>query len=433
MDKVPESFFCTMCLKVYKDPQRMQCCGHIYCYSCVLECYKANPRPICATCRSTSFTHISVKELRRKIESLLVRCCLKGCGWIGELVCFKQHPCGIQGGSEEKKSVKKRLTKWGESLDRAVERRDINQETRSKGCSSSPGTQTSHKLFGRRDLSLQQLVSNDYCKAKTKAGIKDSFPKTSEFESRATTERKLFSKDTLTSRKVVESKRHGTPYKPEASSWNYAHVGSEKKITSEMQNCMVTERIMARGSRDLAELKLKKCEDAAAGKNSFLREFVKLQVAVDVSRVMMSRKSLVFDTMPCFQKVKDGKLVYNSKKSTLNGAIAYYKIKGTPQSKTLMIELYCTARYTPATSFRLLLCVFPKKVRYLGTFSTSRDATHIECIHLLGSETVDDSLADDLGYLLLKRWTINISSEWEYNYVAWDTVTWGLSCMVITE
>ena len=105
MDPPPDRLVCKICQLPCSKAQLSECCGHVYCQSCL---YKVKTIPgreyLCPVCRSAYFKTISHHEADRTIKELKVYCPYKrlgrgiSCAWVGALGDVNRHlrGCKIQ-------------------------------------------------------------------------------------------------------------------------------------------------------------------------------------------------------------------------------------------------------------------------------------------------------------------------------------------------
>ena len=87
---VREQSECPICLQVLRDPQKVTCCGYIYCKVCIDRVVKdGKPCPKC----NRAFSIFPYKGLRRTLGGFRVYCSNKdeGCEWVGELGDLERH------------------------------------------------------------------------------------------------------------------------------------------------------------------------------------------------------------------------------------------------------------------------------------------------------------------------------------------------------
>ena len=90
---------CSLCALIPRDPAKVDCCGFIFCRSCI-EAHSQN-NSLCPACNE-SFDKIPDNLLKRKINILEVYCVNreKGCEWSGELCRMAEHT-----GTEEREDT----------------------------------------------------------------------------------------------------------------------------------------------------------------------------------------------------------------------------------------------------------------------------------------------------------------------------------------
>ena len=90
----PNLVVCVICHLPSKDPCLSECCGHIFCRSCLQQC-KSTPHTlrVCPMCGDGRFKTVSNKQIDREVRSLYVYCTNKGigCTWQGEINNITSH------------------------------------------------------------------------------------------------------------------------------------------------------------------------------------------------------------------------------------------------------------------------------------------------------------------------------------------------------
>ena len=82
---------CPICFLVFCDPYQVECCGQVFCQTCINKVHvKKWP---CPTCNTADFSMFADKRLRLSLYAYRVRCTLekKGCQWEGELGELEKH------------------------------------------------------------------------------------------------------------------------------------------------------------------------------------------------------------------------------------------------------------------------------------------------------------------------------------------------------
>ena len=76
-----------------RDPYLSECCGHVFCKSCVERVKRRTAAAICPMCRSEDFKVFVNKQLDRITKGLCVSCTNKdkGCEWQGEMNGIDAH------------------------------------------------------------------------------------------------------------------------------------------------------------------------------------------------------------------------------------------------------------------------------------------------------------------------------------------------------
>ena len=89
---LPDRFSCVICYLPSREPYLTECCGHVFCKSC-LDRTKASEYTDCPMCNDKRLVTFSNKQLDREIRSLYMYCTNKekGCEWQGELNNINNH------------------------------------------------------------------------------------------------------------------------------------------------------------------------------------------------------------------------------------------------------------------------------------------------------------------------------------------------------
>ncbi len=186
-DAIPNIFVCTMCSRVFRDPQLMTCCGKKYCYSCVMTFYQAKPRPKCSNCNKPCFRYLPDLDMRKTIDGFRVKCInhRHGCNWEGELGSMKAHlltdECSdVQIGRTEKGSKNTSSTRRARSgssssvrstsCARASQKQKTNRDSLSSRSASGRRNNPHQKSKSVKKLSPQP-VANEGSRRDT--GIRD--------------------------------------------------------------------------------------------------------------------------------------------------------------------------------------------------------------------------------------------------------------------
>ena len=85
---------CVICHLPSKDPHLSECCGHIFCATCLQQCKTTpNVERVCPMCKDSSFNTIPNKQIDREVRSLQIHCKnkAKGCTWQGEVNDISKH------------------------------------------------------------------------------------------------------------------------------------------------------------------------------------------------------------------------------------------------------------------------------------------------------------------------------------------------------
>ena len=88
---------CVICHLPSRDPHMTECCGHVFCKSC-LDNAKATQYASCSMCKDEHFNTFCNKQINREVQSLRVYCTNKekGCEWEGEVRDISAHLDGCQ-------------------------------------------------------------------------------------------------------------------------------------------------------------------------------------------------------------------------------------------------------------------------------------------------------------------------------------------------
>ena len=91
VDAPHDRYICKICHLPSRQPYLTDCCGVIYCKSCLEQA--TNVTTACAVCRQEKFGSMINKQIDREIKSLHVYCTNKekGCEWQGELNDINKH------------------------------------------------------------------------------------------------------------------------------------------------------------------------------------------------------------------------------------------------------------------------------------------------------------------------------------------------------
>ena len=95
IDAPPDIVICKICHFASRDPYLSECCGHVFCKSCVerVKTRSVNIADVCPMCRNEDFNVFVNKQLDRITKGLRVYCTNKdkGCEWQGELNDIGAH------------------------------------------------------------------------------------------------------------------------------------------------------------------------------------------------------------------------------------------------------------------------------------------------------------------------------------------------------
>ena len=83
---------CVICHLPSRDPHMTECCGHVFCKSC-LDKAKATRYASCSMCKDDDFNTFCNKQINREVLSIRVYCTNKekGCEWEGEIRDISIH------------------------------------------------------------------------------------------------------------------------------------------------------------------------------------------------------------------------------------------------------------------------------------------------------------------------------------------------------
>ena len=83
---------CVICHLPSRDPHMTECCGHVFCKSC-LDKAKATRYASCSMCKDDDFNTFCNKQINREVKGLHVYCTNKekGCEWKGEVRDISIH------------------------------------------------------------------------------------------------------------------------------------------------------------------------------------------------------------------------------------------------------------------------------------------------------------------------------------------------------
>lgn len=78
---------CMICHYVARNPRQAQCCGAIYCSSCIARSRRTSAE--CPNCRAPSFILIQDKTQQQRINKLRIKC--PHCEWTGAVADIQAH------------------------------------------------------------------------------------------------------------------------------------------------------------------------------------------------------------------------------------------------------------------------------------------------------------------------------------------------------
>ena len=94
VDAPHDRYICKICHLPSRDPYLSECCGHLFCKSCLDNVKNASSiTNACPVCRDRLFKTFANKAIDREVKELLVYCTnkVKGCAWQGELSHISNH------------------------------------------------------------------------------------------------------------------------------------------------------------------------------------------------------------------------------------------------------------------------------------------------------------------------------------------------------
>ena len=94
VDTPHDSYICKICHLLSRDPYLSECCGHLFCKSCLDNITKASAiSNACPICRDEEFKTFRNKAIDREIREFHIYCTNKekGCEWQGELNDINNH------------------------------------------------------------------------------------------------------------------------------------------------------------------------------------------------------------------------------------------------------------------------------------------------------------------------------------------------------
>ena len=96
----PDRVICVICNLPSRNPHLSECCGHVYCKSCI-DKTKASSYTACPMCADAKFVTFCNKQIDREVKQLKVYCTnkKKGCKWVDELkdiTCHHESSDGCQ-------------------------------------------------------------------------------------------------------------------------------------------------------------------------------------------------------------------------------------------------------------------------------------------------------------------------------------------------
>ena len=94
VDTPHDRYVCKICHLPSREPYMSECCGHLFCKSCLDNVKKASAITIsCPVCRDRLFKTFCNKGIDREVRELRVYCTNKdkGCAWLGELNHINNH------------------------------------------------------------------------------------------------------------------------------------------------------------------------------------------------------------------------------------------------------------------------------------------------------------------------------------------------------
>ena len=94
VDTPHDRFICKICHLPSRDPHLSECCGHLFCKTCLDNIHKAAAiTNACPICRDEEFKTFRNKAIDREVKVFHIHCTNreKGCKWQGELNDISNH------------------------------------------------------------------------------------------------------------------------------------------------------------------------------------------------------------------------------------------------------------------------------------------------------------------------------------------------------
>ena len=91
INDVSKFLYCPICGDIFRNPIRLENCGHTYCWSCIFKWFKYNK--YCPICRAI-FTEKDIKAdiiATNIINDLEIYCTNSGCPWKGKVMKLSLH------------------------------------------------------------------------------------------------------------------------------------------------------------------------------------------------------------------------------------------------------------------------------------------------------------------------------------------------------
>ena len=88
LEEPPDDVICLICTTAARTPQQMDCCGKLYCLSCLTESRQYSNK--CPNCRKDGRSFPD-RRSERQIKALKVSCQNNGCEWKGQLREIDNH------------------------------------------------------------------------------------------------------------------------------------------------------------------------------------------------------------------------------------------------------------------------------------------------------------------------------------------------------
>ena len=93
VDSPLDRIICVICHLPSRDPFMTECCGHVFCKSCLDKAKAVQRVASCSMCKDKYFKTFCNKQIYREVQGLLVYCTNKGkgCEWEGKVKDIQAH------------------------------------------------------------------------------------------------------------------------------------------------------------------------------------------------------------------------------------------------------------------------------------------------------------------------------------------------------